>query len=150
MRARDPGHTSFIDIAQLVPRDVRPAELRELRSLWWRQAALGHRLPAECGKHIQKSIESIQHAHDESEPARRMKSRPARWADAASHAITALEELQNIQSEYQDWIDTLPDNLRESAVAEKLESITEIDFDSAIETVSAAEDADFPLGFGRD
>ena len=84
------------------------------------------------------------------ERARRMKSRPARWSDAASRAITALEELQEMQSEYQDWMATLPDNLRESAVAEKLESITEIDFDGAIETVSAAEDADLPLGFGRD
>ncbi len=42
------------------------------------------------------------------------------------------------------------DNLQESAVAEKLASVTEIDFDSAIETVSEAEDADLPLGFGRD
>ncbi len=40
---------AFIDIAQLVPRDVRPDELPDLRSLWWRQAALGHRLPAERG-----------------------------------------------------------------------------------------------------
>ena len=86
----------------------------------------------------------------EAPPSRRMKSRPARWSDAASRAMTALEELQEMQSEYQDWMDTLPDNLRESAVAEKLESITEIDFGGAIETVSAAEDADLPLGFGRD
>ncbi len=43
----DPSRTAFIDIAQLVPRDVRPDELPELRALWWRQAALGHRLPAE-------------------------------------------------------------------------------------------------------
>ena len=55
-----------------------------------------------------------------------------------------------MQSEYQDWLETLPDNLQESAVAEKLASVTEIDFDSAIETVSEAEDADLPLGFGRD
>ena len=79
-----------------------------------------------------------------------MKSRPARWSDAASNANTALAEMQEMQSEYQDWLDTLPDNLRESTVAEKLEIITEIDFDSAIETVSEAEDADLPLGFGRD
>ena len=83
-------------------------------------------------------------------PSRRMKSRPARWADAASQAITALEELQEMQSEFSDWLETLPDNLRESAVAEKLESVTEIDFDSAIETVREAEEADLPLGFGRD
>ncbi len=43
----DPSRPAFIDIAQLVPRDVRPSEVPELRVLWWRQAALGHRLPAE-------------------------------------------------------------------------------------------------------
>ena len=58
--------------------------------------------------------------------------------------------MHDIQSEYQEWLDTLPENLGESAVAEKLDSITEIDFSSAIETVSEATDADLPLGFGRD
>ena len=102
------------------------------------------------GKHIQESVETIQNSHEENEPARRPKSRVARWSDAASRAVAALEELQDIQSEYQDWDEGLPDNLRESAVAEKLASVTEIDIESAIETVSEAEDADLPLGFGRD
>ncbi len=39
----------FIDVIQLVPRPVRDDEIPELRALWWRQAALGHRLPAELG-----------------------------------------------------------------------------------------------------
>ncbi len=104
----------------------------------------------DAGKHIQESIEIIQHSDEENEPARRKASRPARWSDATSRAVTALEEMQEMQSEYQEWLDTLPDNLQESAVAEKLASVTEIDFDSAIETVSEAEDADLPLGFGRD
>ncbi len=45
----DPSRTAFIKFAQLVHRDVRPDELPELRALWWRQATLGHRLPAEIG-----------------------------------------------------------------------------------------------------
>ncbi len=45
----DPSPTALIDVAQLVPRDVRPDEVPELRALWWRQRALGHRLPAELG-----------------------------------------------------------------------------------------------------
>ena len=45
----DPNVAAFIDIAQLVHCDVRLDELPELRALWWRQAALGHRLPAEQG-----------------------------------------------------------------------------------------------------
>ena len=38
-----------IDVADLVPRAVRADEIPELRSIYWRQAALGHRLPAERG-----------------------------------------------------------------------------------------------------
>ncbi len=45
----DPSRTAFIEFAQLVPRPVRSDELSELRALWWRQAALGHLLPAERG-----------------------------------------------------------------------------------------------------
>ncbi len=45
----DPGRTVFINIPQLVPRDVRPDELPELRAIFWRHASLGHRLPAERG-----------------------------------------------------------------------------------------------------
>ena len=29
------------------PRPMRPDELAEVRAIWWRQIALGHRLPAE-------------------------------------------------------------------------------------------------------
>ncbi len=45
----DPRRTAFINIVQLVLRDVHPDEIPELRGMWWRQAALGHRLPAERG-----------------------------------------------------------------------------------------------------
>ena len=44
-----PDHTVGIEFAQLVPRPVRSDELRELRSIYWHQAALGYRLPAERG-----------------------------------------------------------------------------------------------------
>ena len=53
---RDRDHTAQagpnfveIDVAQLIPRPVRADELPELRAMWWRQARLGHRLPAERG-----------------------------------------------------------------------------------------------------
>ncbi len=42
-------HTVFVDVSQLLPRPVRPDEIPELRAIWWRQIALGHRLPAELG-----------------------------------------------------------------------------------------------------
>ena len=33
------NHTVDLPISQLLPRDVRPDEVPELRALWWRQAA---------------------------------------------------------------------------------------------------------------
>ena len=45
----DPSRTTFVNVADLVPRPVRPDEILELRAIYWRQAALGHRLPAERG-----------------------------------------------------------------------------------------------------
>ena len=45
----DPSRTTFIDIEDLVPRPVHPDEIPELRAIFWRLAAQGHRLPAERG-----------------------------------------------------------------------------------------------------
>ena len=45
----DPSRTTFVNVADLVPRPVRPDEILELRAIFWRQARLGHRLPAELG-----------------------------------------------------------------------------------------------------
>ena len=44
-----PEYITHLDPAQLIPRPVRADEIPELRALWWRQRALGHRLPAEAG-----------------------------------------------------------------------------------------------------
>ena len=77
-------------------------------------------------------------------------SRPAHWADAAARALAALEELQEIQAEFEDWKERLHENTQDGAMAEKLENITGIDIAGAIEIVTEAQDADLPLGFGRD
>jgi hypothetical protein len=77
-------------------------------------------------------------------------SRVQRWSDAAGQAFSALEELKDIQFEYEEWRDNLPENLQQSAVGEKLETVCQIDLESAMSAVQEAEDADLPLGFGRD
>ena len=38
-----------IALARLQPRPIGPGELASLRALWWRQIALGHRVPPEIG-----------------------------------------------------------------------------------------------------
>jgi hypothetical protein len=67
--------------------------------------------------------------------ARDRRSRPQRWADA-------VDTLRALQEEYQEWFDTLPDNLHASSLAEKLEEVCSLDLDQL--------DVDLPRGFGRD
>jgi hypothetical protein len=63
------------------------------------------------------------------------RSRPQRWAEA----VETLRELQRV---YQEWLDNLPDSLQDSALAEKLEALCELDLEQL--------DVDVPRGFGRD
>ena len=69
-------------------------------------------------------------------PTRRLAPRPARWA-------AAVATLVRLQEEYRDWLDNLPPNLESSALADKLQTIVELDLDE-LQTV------DLPRGYGRD
>lgn len=64
------------------------------------------------------------------------RSRARRWSDA-------VQELVDLQAEYQAWLDSLPENLRNSAVAEQLEAVCELD-------VESLQEVEPPRGFGRD
>ncbi len=64
------------------------------------------------------------------------RSRPQRWREAVA-------ELVELQGEYQAWRDSLPDNLAESATAEALRAVCDLD-------LSELESVEPPRGFGRD
>jgi hypothetical protein len=64
------------------------------------------------------------------------RSRIQRWRDAVSTLTT-------LQAEYAGWLDALPDNQRDSATAEALQTIVELDL-SELRTIEP------PRGFGRD
>ena len=64
------------------------------------------------------------------------RSRPQRWRDA-------VQTLVDLQAEYQNWLDNLPDSLQASTLAERLEAICEYD-------LSDLEALEPPRGFGRD
>jgi hypothetical protein len=49
----------------------------------------------------------------------------------------------DLQGEYQAWRDSLPDNLAESATAEALRAVCDLD-------LSELESVEPPRGFGRD
>jgi len=77
-------------------------------------------------------------------------SRATRWSGACQRAVEALGELTELQQEFSDWKDNLPENLQSGTLYEKLEDVTNLDFESALDTVQEAEGLDLPRGFGRD
>jgi hypothetical protein len=77
-------------------------------------------------------------------------SRIGSWHFYLERARESLEALQVLQEYYGDWETNLPENLRESPTAEKLQAIADLDFQSALDVLDEAEQADVPMGFGRD
>ena len=64
------------------------------------------------------------------------RSRARRWRDA-------VDELTTLQTQYAAWLEALPHNLQDSAVADALQAICDLDL-GELQTV------DPPRGFGRD
>jgi hypothetical protein len=64
------------------------------------------------------------------------RSRAQRWRDAVA-------ELAALQREYDTWLQTLPDSLQQTATAEALQAICDLD----LVDLQAIEP---PRGFGRD
>ncbi len=64
------------------------------------------------------------------------RSRPQRWRDAVA-------ELVELQAACQDWLDSLPESLREGATAEALAAVCSLN-------LSELEGVEPPRGFGRD
>jgi len=64
------------------------------------------------------------------------RSRIRRWNDTIAAAV-------ELQSEYAGWLDALPDNQQDSALADALRAIVELD-------LSELQALEPPRGFGRD
>ena len=64
------------------------------------------------------------------------RSRARRWNDTAA-------ELTRLQDEYDAWLQSLPENLQDTATAEALRAISELDLSELKAIVP-------PRGFGRD
>ena len=91
-------------------------------------------------------------------------SRPQRWAaaikaaqESSSSLENALSELQELGEEYDEWKESLPENLQDSPTASLLETLSEINHSEAAESLSSIDDyleicesSDLPKGFGRD
>ncbi|HVB69849.1 MAG TPA: hypothetical protein VNE67_18530 [Acetobacteraceae bacterium] len=82
-------------------------------------------------------------ARADGKPATTKRRRPADRRSRAQRWRDAVTELTELQESYAAWLNTLPDNLRDTATAEALQAICDIDFAD----LQAAEP---PRGFGRD
>lgn len=78
------------------------------------------------------------------------ESKSKRWSRLCATAKDALDQLKEMQDEYQEQLDNLPENLQSSARGEKLSTVCDLDLESAVSTIDEAEGTDLPLGFGRD
>lgn len=100
-------------------------------------------------RHVGMSARSNERKEDRQMSGKK-ESRAAKWVRLAGEAVAAIEELKDIQSDFESWRDNLPENLQSSPVGEKLDAVCDLDLDGALDTLSEAEGVDLPLGFGRD
>ena len=84
----------------------------------------------------QNATAGIEHPRQHRRKITDKRSRPRRWRDAVSELLT-------LQAEYAAWLEALPDSLQDTATAEALQAIVELDLD----TLASAEP---PRGYGRD
>lgn len=87
--------------------------------------------------------------------------------EMAAGVNTAVEEIQEIQTEYEDWQSNLPENLADSNTATMLDEVVNIDLtveiqeiqfeefekddsDEVLSSLEEAENVELPRGFGRD
>src|SRR4051794_2271114 len=69
-------------------------------------------------------------------PLAHRRTRPPRWQ-------ATVAELLSLQAEYAAWLEALPDSLQDTATAEALQAIVELDLDALASTTP-------PRGYGRD
>ena len=82
----------------------------------------------------------------ESDPPTTIPKRKARVISRPARLAAAESELQALLDEYQAWRDNLPESLKESGLATKLDDA----IDKLTEVVEGLADIDLPRGFGRD
>jgi hypothetical protein len=82
--------------------------------------------------------------------ARASLSRPQRWSLACDEAAAALQKLIDLQEEYEIWSNFQPENLVNSPTTDRLDEVTSLEFDKALQTVHRAKEIELPKGYGRD
>jgi hypothetical protein len=74
----------------------------------------------------------------------REESKIARWVQLCSVALKALEELDDMRGEWEDIYDNMNEELKQTPYGLKLKAVSDLDFSSAIGTVTYAEYCEMP------
>ena len=146
----NPEMTPDAILADLTARDIKTTKqsIAAYRSDFLNSVALLKELGAFDG--ASGDTVSVVEAPKKKAKKQKNPSRATRWADACTRANDALSDLVELQGEYSDWKDGLPENLASSPVGEKLEAVCDLDLEGAQSTIEEAEGCELPLGFGRD
>src|SRR5215471_15944409 len=62
----------------------------------------------------------------------------SQWGQTAADAESALSDLNDVREEYNNWLDNLPENLQSSNLADKLQTVCDIDIESALDVAQEA------------
>lgn len=94
---------------------------------------------AESESDTAKSDTSVRFTENESDtdqPSAKPKltrtSLPKHWATASADAIEAIEQLVDLQSQYREWLDELPEESRTSELAARLLRIVDLNLDHLV------------------
>jgi hypothetical protein len=95
------------------------------------------------GGHVEPGREAGDAEHGETEHAdvaeKQPLNRSQQWIDAARRAHHPLQELITLQREYRSQLEGIVENRRGTSLAEKLQTICDLNLRSAFETVEEAE-----------
>lgn len=73
-----------------------------------------------------------------------------RWDEACGLARQGLETLQEMAEGFGSRFDDMNEGLQASPYGQKCEAMQNLDVADALETLELCEQAEIPLGFGRD
>lgn len=77
-------------------------------------------------------------------------TRQERWNEAIGELRAGLSSLEDVWYEYHNWHESLPENLLDSPVGEKLQEVMDLPVEEIESLIEECDAAELPLGFGRD
>lgn len=72
------------------------------------------------------------------------------WKRATADAQEAIEELIDLQGQYDKWLGELSDELPSSELGDRLLAITQVELDDPLNAIKAAAAVELPHGFGKE